>query len=180
MPVQEENLEPNQVLPRPAPAEFKVLLKWMAPSRPFKKRDREYYTTIGAIVFLLVVILLFLKEWLLIAVIVAITFVSYVLAAVPPDLVEHEINTRGIILAGKLFAWDNLLRFWWVKKWGQDLLMIEVKKGFPTRLSLMIGEQDKKQITEVMSRYLSQERPSEGWVDGAAKWLAKKFPLESE
>ena len=44
------------------PVQLKTLLKWQAPIRPFKKRDREYYTTIAAIVFLLAVILLFLKE----------------------------------------------------------------------------------------------------------------------
>ena len=71
------------------------MLSWEATVRPFKKRDREYYSTIAAIVFLLAVILLFLKEWLLIAVMVALMFVAYVLATVVPEKTTHEINTRG-------------------------------------------------------------------------------------
>src|SRR3989344_7077773 len=94
LPVPEVIKEPEK------PVELKTLLKWEAAVRPFKKRDREYYTTIAAIVFLLAVILLFLKEWLLIAVMAALMFVAYVLATVPPESVEHELNTRGIVTGG--------------------------------------------------------------------------------
>ncbi|MBI3342641.1 hypothetical protein HY032_00610, partial [Candidatus Gottesmanbacteria bacterium] len=44
-----------------------VLLAWTSPSRLFKKRDREYFTNIGAIVFLLTIILVFAREFVLIA-----------------------------------------------------------------------------------------------------------------
>jgi len=155
------------------------LLRWKAPARLFKKRDREYYTTIGAIVFLLVVILLFIKQWMLIAVIVAFAFVSYVLAAVQPEEVEHVVTSKGIKTGGKTYLWGDLVRFWFEEKWKLKMLVVEVKKGFPARLMMMLSGQDEKELEEALSDYLKMEKPESGIVDKAAGWLSEKVPLES-
>src|SRR5690349_13799561 len=76
--------------------EEKLLAEWVATSRPYKKRDREYYTTIGIIVFLLSLILFFAGQFLFIAVLISLAFVSYVLAAIPPENVHNAITTFGI------------------------------------------------------------------------------------
>ncbi|HKY74256.1 MAG TPA: hypothetical protein VJ246_03025, partial [Patescibacteria group bacterium] len=68
----------------PKPVKEETLFEWESPERPFKKRDREYYTTIGIIVFLLSIILFFAGQFLPIAVVVAFAFLSYTLASVPP------------------------------------------------------------------------------------------------
>jgi len=155
------------------------LLRWSAPARPFKKRDREYYTTILAIVFLLVVILLFMKQWMLIAVLIAFAFVSYVLAAVPPENTEHKITSRGIRTGGKLYEWEDLNRYWFSEKWKQMILEVEVKTGFPGRLLMLLGEVDREILKEVLDKNLKFEKPEPVLIDKAAKWLADKVPLES-
>jgi predicted DNA-binding transcriptional regulator len=86
--------EPIPVVSQPEPE--KDLYSWTAPSRPFKKRNREFYTTIATLVILLSVILLFAKEFLLIGVILSFGFVSYVLATVPPGKVSHRLTNKGI------------------------------------------------------------------------------------
>ena len=45
--------------------EIKTLISWEAPSRPFKKKDRSYYTTIAILVILLVLISFLFREFLL-------------------------------------------------------------------------------------------------------------------
>lgn len=162
------------------PVELKSLLKWSAPVRPFKKRDREYYTTIAAIVFLLAVILLFLKEWLLIAVMAALMFVAYVLATVPPESSEHEINTRGLVTGGKLYKWEDLARFWFSKKWHDTILHIDTKLKFPGRLMLLLGDADEAKVKELMQKHVQFEVPEKTFMDRSAAWLSAKIPLEKE
>src|SRR3989344_2899236 len=162
------------------PVELKTLLKWIAPVRPFKKRDREYYTTIAAIVFLLAVILLFLKEWLLIAVMVALMFVAYVLATVAPESVEHEINTRGIMTGGKLYKWEDMLRFWFTKKWSETILHLDTKLKFPGRLMLLLGDQDEAAVREIVGKRVQYEVPEKTFMDRSAQWLSAKIPLEKD
>ena len=88
-----------------------TLFTWKSPSRPFKKREKEFFTTIAAIVFLLAVILVFVKEFLLIGAIVALSFVAYVLATIPPEVVEHRISTLGIDSVGHFNKWEELINF---------------------------------------------------------------------
>lgn len=163
----------------PAPKEIKTVLVWKSPARPFKRRDREYFTTIAAIVFLLGVILLFLKEFLLIGVILAFMFVSYVLATVPPEEVEHKITTEGITTGGKSYLWNEMKDFYFVQKWGSKIVNINTKLKFPGRLIILLGNEEEKRIKEELGKYLSfRESAPITWMDNAADWLSKRVQLE--
>lgn len=175
---QAENQTPSPVTVVKEP--MKELLAWKAPARPFKKREREYFSTSGAIVFLLSIILLFLKEWLLIGVIIALTFLSYVLASIEPEETEHKVTTRGVFTGKKLFEWPRLGRFWISEKWGHKVLYIEQFIGMPTQLLMLLGKQTEKNIKRVLEKYLIYEKPGKTVVDKASEWLAKKIPLETE
>ncbi len=48
----------------PQPQPLKVLMVWQAPARLYKTRDKEFYSTLGAIAFLIAVILLSSKSGL--------------------------------------------------------------------------------------------------------------------
>ena len=173
-----KKLSPTEVTMVPPPA--KDLLEWEAPARPFKKRDREYFTTIGAIVFLLTIILFFLKEWLLIGAIIAFAFLAYVLASIPPEKVKHKITTRGIITAGKMHKWPTLSRFWFSEKWGSKILNIETLFAVPRHLTLLLGSQNQEKVKGIVEKYLVEDRPPANFLDKAGNWLTKKFPLEEK
>jgi hypothetical protein len=172
----QRNPEPVTVVQEP----LRDLYVWKAPARPFKKRDREYYTTIAAIIFLLTVILLFLREWLLIGVIISIGFMSYVLSTVEPEEVENKITTRGVTAAARRFDWLMLGRFWFSQKWGSEILNIETRIAFPRRLMMLFNKNDKDKIKALIEKYLIFEKPENSFIDKSSNWLTKKFPLESQ
>ena len=162
------------------PAPNKDLLVWEAPARPFKKRDREYFTTIAAIVFLLVVILLFIKEWLLIGVIIALMFFSYALATVPPPKVAYKITTRGISIDDKNYRWQQCSRWWFSEQWGNPILNIETYLTFPRKLQLMTGSMKEEILRQIMDKYLVMDKPKKSSVDKISAWLQEKVPLEAK
>jgi len=171
--------EPMNVVSQPEPE--KTLLSWKSPARLYKKRNREYFTTIGVIVLLLSVILLFAKEFLLVGVILALAFVAYVLASVAPPEVEHVLTNKGVRTGGKLYPWQLLGRFWLETKWGQDSLMVENLLGFPGHLVLLLPKDiDRSALEKTMSSRLLKEKPSPSPIDKAAEWLQRKVPLETE
>lgn len=187
MSILDKRNKPAPVQPAPAapvqPAKPKEpekdLLTWQAPTRPYKKRNKEYYTTIASIVFLVAVILLFLKEWLLIAVIISLAFVSYVLASVKPDMTEHKITTWGIVTGEKKYKWENLARFWFSEKFTHILLHIDTSLSFPRQL-IMIVDSHKNDIEKILAKYITSEKPEATFMDKAAGWLQEKVPLETE
>lgn len=162
------------------PEQEKDLYTWEAPSRLYKKRNREFYSTVAAIVILVSLILLFANEFLLIAVIASLSFVVYALSAVEPENVTHTLTNRGIRSAGKLHRWQNLGRYWWEVKWRQEHIHIELPLNFPGKLLLVLGQGSKNDIESVLNRYLIKEKPDPTFVDKAAKWLGEKVPLETD
>jgi len=159
--------------------ELKTLLTWKAPVRPFKRRDKEFWTTAGSIAFLLAVILFFIKEWALIVVIIAIMFVYYVLSHVQPEEIEHSITNRGIRFAGKDYPWEILTQFWFSEKFGEKMLNIQTLVMYPGRLQMLLGKMTEKQVTEVLKKYLLQETPEPTAIEKTTDWFSKKIPIET-
>ena len=156
-----------------------TILKWHAPSRLFKRRDRIFFQTVVALVLLIGLILFLMKEILLIGVVLALAFVSYVLATVPPDNIEHKIMTKGFEMAGIIHRWEELYDFWFEEKWDQKMIVIQRKYGFPTRIIALLGNADEKMIKDKMNEYLPfREKPEKSWVDSFGNWLHSRLPLE--
>jgi len=160
------------------PRTLKTLLAWSAPSRPFKKRGKEFFSTIGTIALLLVIILVFFQEWLLIMVIIAMAFSAYVLATIQPEKVDHQITNRGVMTGAKKYRWGELNRFWFGKKANQTMLYLETRLRFPRLLILLLGETKQVEIKKILVKYLAFEQPDPTWLDKSGDWLSRKFPLE--
>jgi hypothetical protein len=154
-----------------------VLLAWSSPSRLFKRRDKEYFTNIGAIVFLLIIILVFAREYLLIAAVVSIVFLVYVLSTVPPEEVGHRITNLGLDSAGHFYRWEELVDFWFEEQWGQTMLVLRPIVG--TRIVVLLGSEDNVEVRKLIAEYIPfREKPEKTWVDNAAQWITDKIPLE--
>jgi len=160
--------------------QMKVLFSWKGPIRPFKRRDKDFWTTVLAIIFLISLILFFVKEWFLIAAIISLAFVYYVLSTVPPEEIEYRITTKGVSFAEKSYDWDFLWRFWFSDKYNDRLLNIDTRLAVPGRLSFVIKKEDEPKIKEIMEKYLLHEEAPPTFFDKASAWLAKKIPLELE
>jgi hypothetical protein len=158
---------------------FKILYSWESASRPFKKRTKEFYTNIAALIFLLCIILLFLKQIVLILVILALAFFVYTLSTVEPEKTVHKITTKGIETVGKKYLWEQLGRFWFQTKDKETLLTIENYFGLPNRIIMIVSPYDKDSIQSVLQKHLIEEKPEETQIEKMGRWLSEKFVLEN-
>ena len=193
MPMEEKHYEeqkehPQEVFtPKMAEAgEVETLLSWEGPSRPFRKKDRSFYTTLAIIVFLLVLILLLAREFLLIGAILSVAFVTYVLAFVPPTKVHYKISTQGITIGEDFYFWHYLDSFWFKDKEGSKVLHIVTRFRFPAQLMLVIDsstgseQMDEEKVKKTVARFLPfHEVPYRSTVEKWADGLQKHFPLEN-
>ncbi len=160
--------------------EIKTLLSWQAPSRPFKKKDRSYYTTIAILVILLVLIAFLAHEFLLIGTLLSLAFVSYVLAFVPPHNIEYRISTQGITIGEDFYFWHFLNAFWFKEKEGLKILHIQTGLRFPAQLMLVLGSQDEEKVKQLVAKFLPfVEVPYKSWLEKWSESLQKHFPLEN-
>jgi len=152
-------------------------LTWSSPSRLFKKRDKEFFRNVAAIVFLLLVILFFAREFPLILAVVSVTFLVYVFSTVPPEDIPHKITSLGIESGGHFYIWDNLVEFWFEKQWDQTMVVVVPVVG--PRVIMILGSISEKTVQDILSRFIPfREVPQKSVVDNAASWLSKKIPLE--
>lgn len=155
-----------------------TVIEWEAPSRPFKARSRQFFSSILIIGLLISLILFFAGQVLPIAVVVAIIFLVYVMSVVPPGMVKHALTTSGIRIENKLYYWEEMGTFWYTQKYGQKLLHIEIAR-FPTRLVMLLGEVTEEEMTRILSEVLIQHQPEPTFYEKATEWLQEKIPLES-
>jgi len=160
---------------KPQPEE--ELIQWQAPSRPFKKHNRQFYTTTGMIVLLVGLILFFAGQTLPMAVIIAVVFYIYVQNSIVPGLVVYKLTTYGIRVADDLYYWEELGRFWFTEQYGKPVLRIEVTR-FPFRLAILLGDLSKEDMTAILSEILLNEKPPLTTYEKMARWLHEKIPLD--
>jgi hypothetical protein len=155
------------------------LMVWRAPSRVFRPRSKKWFINIGLMLAVISVVLLYMGELILIGAIIAVVFVVYVLATVPPEEVEHKITTQGIISGNQEYLWSELLDFWFSEKYGEPVLNIDVKVGFPGRLTMVYPADQKEKIKEFLSQYLPfRELPKSNWWEKATEGLVNRVPIE--
>jgi hypothetical protein len=161
--------------------EIKTLLEWEAASRPFRKKDRSYYTTLGIIVGLLSLILILAHEFLLIATLLSLTFVAYVLAFVPPHKINYRISTQGVTIGEDFYFWHFLDSFWFKEKDGFKVLHIQTRLNFPAQLMMVLEKkEDEEKVKKDMGRFLPfHEVPFKSMMEKWSDSLQKNFPLEN-
>ncbi|MCB9813273.1 MAG: hypothetical protein H6772_02600 [Pseudomonadales bacterium] len=160
---------------KPIPEE--VIFEWKATSRPFKKRNKQYHTTVITIALLLSLILFFAGQILTIAVVISVVFLGYVMSTIPPHEIENKLTNYGIRTENNLYYWEELGRFWFEKKFDETLLFVEVAR-FPHRLTLVLGEASEDTLTEILSEVLLKQKPALTSTEKFAIWLKKKVPLD--
>jgi len=163
----------------PIEEERKLLLGWSAPSRPFKKRDKDFFTTITVMAILFIVILFFMKDFLVILVVMALVFLVYVLATVPPESVDNSIYTTGLQNGLHSYAWPDLLYYWFEDKWGQKMMIARTRNKLPGAVYMLLNTHSPEEIENLIgTRLVKRDSGENAWLDKAATWLSEKVPLE--
>jgi len=162
---------------KPLPEE--TLFQWQAPERPFKKRNKKYFSTVFVIALLVSLILAFAGQLVAIAVVLAVAFVVYALSVVPPQNLTYKISTYGVRIESNLYYWEELGRFWFTDKYDQNILNIETVR-FPGRITVLLGDQKKEIIELILAEVLLQQKPELTLYEKASAWLQEKIPLDAE
>jgi len=159
--------------------EEKVLFEWEAAERAFQKRDRDYWITAIAILVLVSVILIFIKEFFLIIALVSLLFMYYVLSAVPPGETKYKITNRGVYMGETVYYWDILEKFWFSFNLSSEMINFGTVLRFPRSITLVIKPEDKEKLKELIKRRIPLIENSPNFVDKLTKWFGERLPLEN-
>ncbi|HLE49071.1 MAG TPA: hypothetical protein VI819_03525 [Patescibacteria group bacterium] len=156
----------------------KDLYSWNAASRPYKKRDRDFWITTVLITGISGMILLFVEGFMPVILIISIIFLYYILNSVEPEMIQFKITNRGVKMADKLNAYDELGRYWFSKRYNNEIIVFEAYT-IGGRLEMVINPTDKEKIKKALSKYLTFEEVPASKLDQATEWFSKKLPGNS-
>jgi hypothetical protein len=158
-----------------------TLLSWRAPSRPHRKKDRSFYTTVAILIILIAMIALLAGERMLVAVLFALMFLVYVLNFIEPQEIDFKLSTQGVTIDEHFYHWQELDSFWFEKKDGFIVLHILTQLRFPSMLMLVLGPNTtEEEVKRTTARFLPfHEIAPKSMIDKWAQSLQRYFPLEN-
>ena len=159
---------------------LRTLISWKAMSRPYKKRNRSFYTTVAILVVLFSPIALFLGGKTLFLALAALGFVVYIFNLVPPEEIDYKLSTQGLTIGDHFYHWQEMDSFWVTQKDHNKMLNILTRFKFPMVLMVILDPAQEEKIKRVAAEYLPfheivPKSIMEKWAEG----LQKHFPLEN-
>ncbi|MGE5041656.1 MAG: hypothetical protein ACM3IJ_02025 [Candidatus Levyibacteriota bacterium] len=159
--------------------DVRSLLSWTAPGRPFRKKSREFYLSCLLIFFLIEVIVFLFAQYQLMLAVAAITFLSIVLATVPPKDFHYRISTEGVKVEDHFYIWNELYDFYFKKIDKVDVLIIRTEALIPGELRITLGNVSRDHVRRVLINFLPyREVVRQTFMEKSADWLARNFPLD--
>ena len=151
------------------------LFTWTAPARPFKRRDRRFYVTTFSIAGIVGLILFLAEGFMPVLLIISIVFLYYVLSTVEPESIDYKITNLGVKVGGNRTDWANFKRFWFTKRFDNDMLVLETM-SIPGRMEMVITPEIKENIKKEISEFVPYEEVPATGIDNFIDWVSKKIP----
>ncbi len=164
-----------------APKKEPLKIEWQCFSRPFHQPQKQVLTTLLLILLLVSIILFFLRQFSLIAVLASVYFVYWALKTVQPQKIKYLIDGDGVWVEDKLHKWDSLKEFWFETQNDYYLFFIRSLQGL-SHLIILTAPAD-KEITEKIKEHLRSKLnynpPPISFVDKIVKFFNKHLEFNS-
>jgi hypothetical protein len=175
-----EEAADEQKTPIRDPLQKRLLLEWEADDRPYKRLNKEVFSTIVAGAGLLGVILFIIDGVVPVVMLIAFLFLWYVLGTVKPRKVKHYLTTWGIETEDKVYFWEYMTRYWVEGSEGHRMLVIELALNWPRNLRLMLDSRVTEDVLrEALDEVIIEDRPAANWLEKASRWLEGKIRWEA-
>ena len=159
--------------------DVRTLISWSAPGRPFKKKSRQFFLSVALLMFFFEVILFLFAQYELMAVLLALSFLSVMLSSVPPHDFHYKITTEGVKVEDYFYIWSELYDFYFKRIEGQDILILRTQDMLPGELKISMGDISREHARKVLVPYLPyREYVHPTFMEKSADWLSENFPLE--
>lgn len=160
--------------PAPTLVVEKDLVVWSAPSRPFKRWGRKFYTKLVSVVALVGIVLFLIEGFMPVILLISLSFLFYVMFTTEPEIITYKVTNFGIRIGDVLTKWDNLTRFWFSRRIESDILIVETI-SLPGRLEYVIDPKIKENLKKALSKYIPEEEIPPSNVDKLSNWFSAKL-----
>ena len=147
-------------------------IRWSAPEYEFNEKTPEWYWALGITAAALVLAAVILHNFLFAVFAVLAGFSVGLYGARRPRVIQHEINSGGVLSGNKNLNYENISHFWInYNPPAKKELVLELKKTFSTHALILLGNADPEQIRRYLLQYLKEKKIEESLVAVIARVL---------
>lgn len=148
------------------------ILAWEAKEFAQYERNSHWYVLAGLVGGLLVVVSLFLRQWLAAGVFALATFVVMKHADDAPRTLTYSISKLGVHLGDRFYPYNELKAFWVFYKPPVKTLTIQTTSRYKPLRKIDLADMDPLAVQEALKAYLP-ERPkeSEDFLDKFSRFI---------
>ena len=134
----------------------KTLLIWEGPERPFKARDRKYYSGMISIEVVLFLFLMFAGQYILVLVFLSVLFAAYSLYSIPPKKIPYVLTDVGVEIDGEKRPWSAFKGYFITKNLDQKIINLEISTKNLLNLVYLIPNnlQTLDEAQKIVEKYL--------------------------
>ena len=139
----------------------KLSLTWEAPEYHHYERSPDWFWAVGIIV-ICVAILAFIYDNALFGILIILSaaiLVFYVRRE--PDLINYEINQRGIVVGKDLYPYPTLESFWIETRTGDPKMILKSKKATLPYIIIPVHDESVDDIGDTLREFIDEKEMQE-------------------
>ncbi len=145
-----------------------VLISWTAPEFIRYEKGHGWFIALGIIGLTLVVVALFMKNYLFVLIIVLTIFLIYIQGLKHPQKIKFAISNEGVLIGEKEYLYAELKSFWIFEE-PEQILSLLTKKITQPQLSIPLGDQNSKEIRKALIKFIPEKKQEETLSDIIAR-----------
>lgn len=138
-------------------------ISWQAPEYEYFEKTNDWFWTLGIITIGLSLASIILKNFLLALFVFIAGFAIALYGARRPKTINFSIDHKGITIDNReIYPYSNLKSFWVEYDPPEKKeLIVESKKFFMPRISILLGNTNPQAIRQCLLKYLKEEKSEE-------------------
>lgn len=146
-------------------------IEWAAPEFTKHKKEKNWFALPAFIALIVIIIAIFLKNFLLIVVTILAAFVLFLYALKEPKKIKFTINGKGIQIDQTLYRYEKLKSFWiFYEPPEVKEISLRSKKKFMPYIKIPLDDQNPVKIRRFLLRFLPERKHAESVLDS---WMRK-------
>ncbi len=136
-------------------------LNWQAPEYHHYKRSVDWFWAVGIITFCLAALSFFFGNQLFgVLIIIAASILIYYTIRLP-DIINYEINKRGIVVGNNLHPYLTLEAFWIETRNVEPKIILKSKKALMPYIIIPIHDDDVDEVAIILKEFIEEKEMNE-------------------
>lgn len=136
-------------------------ITWQTIEYHHTEKTPDWYWIVGIVTLSIALISIILNNVIFAILIIVSAFTLSLFASRKPEIIDIEINNKGVKVGNTKYPYKSLESFWIETREGNDRILIKSNAVLKPYIVIFIDDADPEKIREILEQHLEEEEHSE-------------------